>query len=144
MQGAFHKASLEENDISICSSNNPQFENRGKSVRVMVEQEGLPTSKKTIILPYDESNTIQLSPVVSVKNHPSIRAIDISTGPILKAIENSEQLLASEDDLLSFLGYAKFKTIGFFSIKNDSYLVMLMPEEFALNRSYSCHLISDA
>jgi hypothetical protein len=59
----------------------------------------------------------------------------------LKAIEASEQSIAMEDELLSYLSYTKFKTFGFFSLENESYLVMLVPEEYSLSRSYSYQLI---
>jgi hypothetical protein len=119
---------------------NPQFSNRKNMLKVTVEQNGLSTVKKLIILDYDSSNMIQMDAVLSISNHPSIRS-GVSNASILKAIEASEQLITSEDELLSFLSYTKFKTFGFFSIENGSYLMMLIPEEYSLSRSYSCQLI---
>jgi hypothetical protein len=107
-----------------------------------VEQKGLSSLKKSITLPYDDSTMIQLSAVLSIENHPSIRSTKVSNASILMAIEKSEQLLTSEDDLLSFLSYTRFKTFGFFGIGNESYLVMLIPEEYSLSRSYNCQLFS--
>jgi hypothetical protein len=119
---------------------NPQFSNRKNMLKVTVEQDGLSAVKKSIILDYDESNMIQLVAVLSISSHPSIRS-GVSNASILKAIEASEQLIESEGELLSYLSYTKFKTFGFFSIENESYLVMLVPEEYSLSRSYSCQLI---
>ena len=120
---------------------NPQFSNRKNMLKVTVEQNGLSTVKKSIILDYDDSNMTQMASVLSISSHPSIRS-SVSNASILRAIETSEQLITSEDELLSFLSYTRFKTFGFFSIKNESYLVMLIPEEYSLSRSYSCQLIS--
>jgi hypothetical protein len=119
---------------------NPQFSNRKNMLKVTVEQDGLSAVKKSIILDYDESNMIQLVAVLSISSHSSIRS-GVSNASILKAIEASEQLIESEGELLSYLSYTKFKTFGFFSIENESYLVMLVPEEYSLSRSYSCQLI---
>ena len=120
---------------------NPQFSNRKKMLEVTVEQNCLSAVKKSIILDYDDSNMIQLAAVLSISSHPSIRS-RVSNASILKAIEASEQLITSEDELMSYLSYTKFKTFGFFSIENESYLVMLVPEEYSLSRSYSYQLIS--
>jgi hypothetical protein len=119
---------------------NPQFSNRKNMLKVTVEQDGLSAVKKSIILEYDESNMIQLAAVLSISSHPSIRS-RVSNASILKAIEASEQSIAMEDELLSYLSYTKFKTFGFFSLENESYLVMLVPEEYSLSRSYSYQLI---
>ncbi len=120
---------------------NPQFSNRKKMLKVTVEQYSLSAVKKSIILDYDDSNMIQLAAVLSISSHPSFRS-RVSNASILKAIETSEQLITSEGELLSFLSYTKFKTFGFFSIENESFLVMLIPDEYSFSRSYSCQLIS--
>ena len=78
--------------------------------------------------------------VLSISSHPSIPS-RVSNASILKAIQTSEQLITSEDELLSYLSYTKSKTFGFFSIENESHLVMLVPEEYSLSRSYSYQLI---
>jgi hypothetical protein len=119
----------------------PQFSNRKNILKVTVEQNGLSTVKKSIILEYDDSNMIQMAAVLSIGRHPSIRS-SVSNASILKAVEMSEQLITSEDELLSFLSYTRSKTFGFFSIENEFYLVMLIPEEYSLSRSYSCQSIS--
>lgn len=120
---------------------NPQFSNRKHVLKVTVEQDGLTTVKKSIILDFNDSNMIRMAAVLSISSHPSIRS-SISNASILRAIETSEQLITSEDELLSFLSYTRFKTFGFFSIENESYLVMLIPEEYSLSRRYSCQLIN--
>jgi hypothetical protein len=120
---------------------NPQFSNRKNMLKVTVEQDGPSTVKKSIILDYDDSNMTQMAAVLTISSHPSIRS-SVSNASILNAIETSEQLITSEGELLSYLSYTRFKTFGFFSIKNESYLVMLIPEEYSLSRSYSCQLIS--
>lgn len=120
---------------------NPQFSNRKNMLKVTIEQDGLTTVKKSIILDFNDSDMIRMDAVLSISSHPSIRS-SVSNASILRAIETSEQLITSEDELLSFLSYTKFKTFGFFSIKNESYLVMLIPEEYSLSRNYSCQLIS--
>jgi hypothetical protein len=110
-------------------------------LKVTVERNSLSAVKKSIILDYDESNMIQLAAVLSISSYPSTRS-RVSNASILKAIETSEQLITSEDELFSYLSYTKFKTFGFFSIENESYLVMLIPEEYSLSRSYSYQLIN--
>jgi hypothetical protein len=121
-------------------NSNLQIRNKGNSVRVIVEQKGLSSFKKSITLRYDDSNVIQLSAVPSIESHPSIRSTKVSNASILMAIEKSGQLITSEDDLLSFLSYTRFSTFGFFGIGNETYLIMLTPEEYSLGRSYSCQL----
>jgi len=128
------------NDLNK-NGGNPQFSNRKHMLKVTVEQDGLTTVKKSIILDFNDSNMIRMTAVLSISSHPSIRS-SVSNASILRAIETSEQLITSEDELLSFLSYTRFKTFGFFSIENESYLVMLIPEEYSLSRSYSCQLIN--
>jgi hypothetical protein len=123
-------------------NSNPQIEKKGYKLRVIVEQKGLSSLKKSITLPYNDSKVIQLSAAPSIENHRPNRSAKVPNASILMAIENSEQLITSEDDLLSFLGYVKFKTFSFFGIGNESYLVMLIPEEYTLRRSYNCQLFS--
>ena len=94
--------------------------------------------KKSMILYYDSSNMIQLSEVVTIEERSSMRPTKISNAAILMAIEKSEQLITSEDDLLSFLTYTKISTFGFFKRGNESYLMMLVPEDYSLGRRYSC------
>ncbi|HZD36562.1 MAG TPA: hypothetical protein VE130_15260 [Nitrososphaeraceae archaeon] len=55
-----------------------KFGNKGNRVKVTVEQTGLPTPKRSVILSYDGSNVIQLRPVMSIESHPSIRSTAIS------------------------------------------------------------------
>lgn len=132
----------EPNDFNqaspLLSNNNSQ--NKGKRVKVIEEKYGLSSPKRSMTLYYGDSNVIQLSDVLSVGNHPSIRSTKVSNASILKAIEKSEQLITSEDHVLSFLSYAKFETFGFFGVRNETYLVMLIPEEYSLGKSYSCEL----
>lgn len=78
--------------------------------------------------------------VCSSEYHPSIRSPRVSNIPILKAIEKSEELIVSEDDLLSFLSHTKFSTFGVFKPGEKCYLVMLIPKKYASNMSYSCQL----
>lgn len=122
---------------------NPQSSNRNRKnmLKITVEQNGLSTVNKSIILDYDDSDVTQMAAVLSISSHPDIRS-SVSNALILKAIETSEQLITSEGELLSYLSYTRFKTFGFFSIKNEFYLVMLIPEEYSLSRSYSCQLIN--
>jgi hypothetical protein len=129
---------------SVSSHSNPYVESNGKMVRVMVEQWDLTSLRKSITLPYDDFNLIHLSAILSVENHPSIRSKKVSNASILKAIERSEQLITSEEDLLSFLSYAKYNTFGFFHIGNESHLVMLIPEEYTSDRSYSCQVSANS
>lgn len=138
----FDQAGHGLNNSNSNSNSSPQIGNKGNTVRITVEQKGLSSLKESIILPYDDSNVIQMSAAVSLEIHPSIRSTKVSNASILMAIKKSEQLLTSEDDLLSFLSYSRFKTFGFFGIANESYLVMLIPEEYALSRTYSCHLFT--
>ena len=131
-----HKA----NDDLNNNVGNPQYSNRKNMLKITVEQDGLSTVKKSIILDYDESNMIQLAAVLSISSHPFIPS-RVSNASILKAVQTSEQLITSEDELLSYLSYTKTKTFGFFSIENESHLVILVPEEYSLSRSYSYQLI---
>jgi hypothetical protein len=122
-------------DHHFSSTGKPEFSNRKNMLKVTVEQNGLSRVVKSIILDYDDSNMIQMAAVLSIGSHPSIRS-SVSNASILKAIEKSEQLITSEEELLSFLSYTKFKTFGFFVIEGQSYLVMLTPEEYSLSGSY--------
>src|SRR5919106_1479104 len=110
----------------------------GQNMKVIVEQEGSTCLKKSVTLYYDSSYMILLSSVVTTGERPPIRPTKISNAPILMAIEKSQQLITSEVDLLSFLSYTKFRSFGFFKLGDESYLVMLIPEEYSLGRRYSC------
>jgi hypothetical protein len=122
---------------------NPQFSNRNRKnmLKITVEQNGLSIVNKSVILDYDDSEMIPMAAVLSIGSHPDIRS-SVSNALILKAIETSEQLITSEGELLSYLCFTRFKTFGFFSLKNEPYLVMLIPEEYSLSRNYSCQLIN--
>ena len=123
-------------------NNNLYISNKGNSARIVVECVGKSSVRKLISLPYDDSNVIHLNAVHTPKYHPSIWSTKVSNAPILKTIEKSEELIVSEDDLLSFFRYTKFSTFGAFELGEKSYIVMLVPEKYASNMSYSCHLFS--
>lgn len=114
-----------------------QVGNNNDSIKVIVEQGGPMCLKKSITLYYNSSYMIQLSGVLTIEEHPDIRTTKISNAPILMAIEKTQQLISSEIDLLSFLSYTKFSTFGFFKVRDESYLMMLVPEDYSLGRSYS-------
>jgi hypothetical protein len=134
----FHNHHADHRFSNGNNNSNLQFGNNKDSIKVIVEQEGSTCLKKSVTLYYDSSYMIPLSGVVTTEERPPIRPTKISNGPILMAIEKSEQLITSEDDLLSFLSYTKFKTFGFFKVGDESYLMMLVPEEYSVGRSYSC------
>lgn len=134
----FHNHHADHRFSNGSNNSNLQFGNNKGSIKVIVEQEGSTGLKKSITLYYDSSYIIPLSGVVTIEERPAIRPTKISNAPILMAIEKSQQLITSEDDLLSFLSYIKFRSFGFFKLGDESYLVMLIPEEYSLGRSYSC------
>lgn len=114
-----------------------QVGNNKDSIRVIVEQGDPMCLKKSITLYYNSSSMIQLSDVVTIEEHPDFRTTKISNAPVLMAIEKTQQLVSSEGDLLSFLSYTKISTFGFFKVRDESYLLMLVPEDYSLDRSYS-------
>jgi hypothetical protein len=122
-------------------NDNLRFGNNEDSIKVIVEHEGLMCLKKSITLYYDTSYMISLNDVVTMKERASIRPTKISNASILMAIEKSEHLITSDDDLLSFLSYTKFSTFGLFKRGDESYLIMLVPEEYSLGRSFSCQYL---
>ena len=134
----FHNHHVDHRFGNGSRTDNLRLINNRDSIKVIVEQGGLMCIKKSMILYYDSSNMIQLSEVVTIEERSSLRPTKISNAAILMAIEKSEQLITSEDDLLSFLTYTKFSTFGFFKRGNESYLIMLIPEEYSLGKSYGC------
>jgi len=123
-------------------NNNPDIGNKGNKRRIIIECAGKSLVRKFISLPYDDSSAIQLNAAHPSESHSSIKSTRVSSAPILRAIENSEELITSEDDLLSFLSHTKFSTFGIFKLGEKSHLVMLIPEKYTSNISYSCHLLS--
>jgi hypothetical protein len=118
----------------------------------------LTLNQKEIILHYVNSDFINLPRGIGSQSFPQIPNLGNSIGEenadrrsiIEKAIESSDIIINTEDELLEFLRFAKFGTFGFFRIgpasatskslstldSEDGYLLLLTPYEFSINRKF--------
>ncbi len=112
--------------------------------------------QKSILLDKDDGPILEVRSIFQTCSDQTVPHSHFDSFPIIRAIEESEYTIASEKDIYSFLNYTRFKTFGLFRLnfgfnffgnegitqvsENETYLVMLVPNEPAPGISYTCEL----
>jgi hypothetical protein len=127
-------------------------------VRVTNKDRDKSLVRKTIVLRKEELNVEDIEPRFSTNLDSSAPFSSIDSSPILFAINESEYVITSENELYSFLCYTKFQTFGLFRVKVSvssstsnfatriyhyrDYLVILVPREYASDMKYTCEAVN--
>jgi hypothetical protein len=130
----------EVQDISHNQLSTPSHEDEAFLVRIMMKQDYPSQGTKSIILRFKESDIPDFNTVLSTGHSPLIQPLTLTSSPIIKAIAESEHLITSEESLLSFLSYTRFNTFGLCRLGDEIYLLILVPNDFASDRTYHCEM----